>query len=118
MGGPEPEGWLLYAAVDGGFDYRFELVGRPVRVCSVDLGQEWRGIEEGLKGLVGVGGWSSIKRRRRLRRTVVLGSLPQGTRCVKQSSHSVMSSLRIQRPLPETLPWRDPEENHCRATAR
>ena len=56
VGGPEPEGWLLYAAVDGGFDYRFELMGRPVRVCSVDLGQEWRGIEEGLKGLVGGGG--------------------------------------------------------------
>ena len=52
-GEPEPEGWLLYAAVDGGFDYRFELMGRPVRVCSVDLGQEWRGIEEELKGLVG-----------------------------------------------------------------
>ena len=55
VGGPEPEGWLLYAAVDGGFDYRFELMGRPVRVCSVDLGQEWRGIERGLKGLVGDG---------------------------------------------------------------
>ena len=52
VGEVEPEGWLLYAAVDGGFDYRFELVGRPVRVCSVDLGQEWRGIEAELKGLV------------------------------------------------------------------
>ena len=30
---------------DGGFDYRFELMGRQVRVCSVDFGQEWRGIE-------------------------------------------------------------------------
>ena len=49
---PEPEGWLVYAAVDGAFDYRFELMGRAVRVCSVDLGQEWRGIEGGLKGLV------------------------------------------------------------------
>ena len=53
VGEPKPEGWLLYAAVDGGFDYRFELMGRSVRVCSVDLGQEWRGIEEELKGLVG-----------------------------------------------------------------
>ena len=48
----EPEGRLLYATVDGGFDYRFELVGRPVRVRSVDLGQEWKGIERMLKGLV------------------------------------------------------------------
>ena len=49
---PEPEGWLLYAAVDGDFDYRFELVGRPIRVCSIDLGQDWREIERDLKRLV------------------------------------------------------------------
>ena len=47
----EPEGWLLYAAVDGEFDYRFELMGRPIRVCSVDLGQDWRTVERRLKGL-------------------------------------------------------------------
>ena len=51
-GDPEPEGWLLYAAVDGDFDYRFELMGRRIRVCSIDLGQGWRGIERDLKGLV------------------------------------------------------------------
>ena len=50
---PQTEGWLLYAAVDRDFDYRFELVGQPIRVCSIDLGQEWRGIERELKGLVG-----------------------------------------------------------------
>ena len=49
---PEPEGWLLYAAVDGEFDYRFELMGRPIRVCSVDLAQEWKAIEGQLKELV------------------------------------------------------------------
>ena len=49
---PEPEGWLLYAAVDGDFDYRFELVGRQIRVCSIDLGQEWKEIERDLKRLV------------------------------------------------------------------
>ena len=49
---PEPEGWLVYAAVDGDFDYRFELMGRRIRVCSIDLEQEWRGIERDLKGLV------------------------------------------------------------------
>ena len=48
---PEPEGWLLYAAVDGDFDYRFELMGRQIRVCSIDLAQEWRGIERDLKEL-------------------------------------------------------------------
>lgn len=52
-GEPEAEGWLLYAAVEGGFDYRFELMGRRIRVCSIDLWQEWRGIEGELKGLVG-----------------------------------------------------------------
>ena len=51
---PEPEGWLLYAAVDGDFDYRFEVVGRQIRVCSIDLGQEWQGIERDLKRLVNV----------------------------------------------------------------
>ena len=49
---PEPEGWLLYAAVDGDFDYRFELMGRSIRVCSIDLAQEWREIEGDLKELV------------------------------------------------------------------
>ena len=49
---PEPEGWLLYAAVDGDFDYRFELVGRQIRVCSIDLAQGWREIEGDLRGLV------------------------------------------------------------------
>ena len=45
-------GWLLYAAVDQGFDYRFELMGRSVRVFSVDLAQEWWKIDKDLKGLV------------------------------------------------------------------
>ena len=49
---PEPEGWLLYAAVDGDFDYRFELMGRRIRVCSIDLAQGWREIEGDLKELV------------------------------------------------------------------
>lgn len=49
----EAEGWLLYAAVEGGFDCRFELMGRRIRVCSIDLGQGWRPIEEELKGVVG-----------------------------------------------------------------
>ena len=52
-GDTETEGWLLYAAVDR-FDYRFNLVGQPIRACSIDLGQEWMGIERDLKGLVGV----------------------------------------------------------------
>ena len=49
---PQPEGWLLYAAVDHGFDYRFELMGRAIRACSIDLAQEWKAIESGLKELV------------------------------------------------------------------
>ncbi|WP_419856619.1 5-methylcytosine restriction system specificity protein McrC [Candidatus Palauibacter irciniicola] len=51
-GDPAPEGWLLYAAVDGEFDYRFELMGRRIRVCSVDLSKEWQVIEQRLKRLL------------------------------------------------------------------
>jgi len=54
-GEPEPEGWLLYAAVRGEFDYRFELMGRSIRVRSVDLGQEWKAIERRLKDLASAG---------------------------------------------------------------
>lgn len=50
--GPEPEGWLLYASVDGDFDYRFELVGRRIRACSIDLSRHWREIETALLRLV------------------------------------------------------------------
>ena len=49
---PDPEGMLLYAAVDGKFDYRFELVRRRIRACSIDLSQEWREIETDLRELV------------------------------------------------------------------
>ena len=49
---PEPEGCLLYAAVDGDFDYRFELVKRRIRACSIDLSRPWREIETNLRELV------------------------------------------------------------------
>ncbi len=48
-----PEGWLLYAAVDREFDFRFELSGRKFRVCTINLNQEWRKIERDLLSLVG-----------------------------------------------------------------
>ena len=50
---PAPEGWLLYAAVDQEFDFRFELSGRKFRVCTINLNQEWRKIERDLLSLVG-----------------------------------------------------------------
>ena len=34
VGAPQPEGWLLYAAVEDDFDYRFTLAGRPIRACQ------------------------------------------------------------------------------------
>ena len=49
---PEPEGWLLYAAVDNDFDYRFELVRRRIRACSIDLSRKWREIDTDLRKLV------------------------------------------------------------------
>ncbi|MCY3776175.1 MAG: hypothetical protein OXH11_09335, partial [Candidatus Aminicenantes bacterium] len=53
--GPQPEGWLLYAAVDRGFDYRFELMSRPIRACSINLAQDWKSIESDLMNLVAAG---------------------------------------------------------------
>ena len=50
----QKQGWLLYAAGDRDFDYHFNLVGQQIRVCSLDLGQEWMGIERDLKRLVDV----------------------------------------------------------------
>ena len=49
---PAPEGWLLYAAVDQDFDFRIEILGRRFRVCSINLSQEWKKIEEDLLSLV------------------------------------------------------------------
>lgn len=49
---PLPEGWLLYAAVDGDFDFRFELMERRIRVCSIDLSKGWRQIDSDLKELL------------------------------------------------------------------
>ena len=49
---PEPEGWLLYAAVDGDFDYCYELVKRRIRACSINLSQSWQEIETALRKLV------------------------------------------------------------------
>ncbi len=53
---PRPEGWLLYAAVDGDFDYRFELVRRRIRACSIDLSREWKQIETDMRKLLNSGG--------------------------------------------------------------
>ena len=50
---PAPEGWLLYAAVDRDIDFHFELGGQRFRVCSINLSQEWKKIEEDLLLLVG-----------------------------------------------------------------
>ena len=49
---PEPEGWLLYAAVDKRFDYSFVLGGRKFRACSIDLNQHWNDIKGDLVNLV------------------------------------------------------------------
>ena len=46
------EGWLLYAAVDGDFDFRFRLAGRRIRVCSIDLSRNWREIHVRLLNLL------------------------------------------------------------------
>jgi 5-methylcytosine-specific restriction enzyme subunit McrC len=42
------EGILLYPAVSHACDYRFQLLGHSVRVCSVDLDRPWPDIESQL----------------------------------------------------------------------
>ncbi|MCY4000184.1 MAG: hypothetical protein OXF84_05155 [Bacteroidetes bacterium] len=44
----QQETWLLYAAVDEVFDYRFQLSDKQFRVCSIDLSQNWKIIEKNL----------------------------------------------------------------------
>jgi len=46
------EGWLLYASVNGTFDCHYEIGGQRVRVCSIDLWQNWKKIEEDLLDLI------------------------------------------------------------------
>jgi 5-methylcytosine-specific restriction enzyme subunit McrC len=50
---PPWEGMLLYAMADEEFDYSYELLGFPVRVCAVNLNQPWRDIHARLLGLAG-----------------------------------------------------------------
>ncbi len=46
------EGWLLYAAVDRDFDLHFEIAGRRIRVCSINLSHDWPEIETNLLNIV------------------------------------------------------------------
>ena len=82
-----PEATAIGVAVDGGFDCRFELMGRRVRVCSVDLGQEWRGS----RGLERAGTDSSrrstIRQLRCLRRSAAPGRFPRQAPAKRPSPH-------------------------------
>ena len=46
------EGILLYPTVDKHIDLRYELSGHPVRVCTIDLNQDWQDIHKDLLELV------------------------------------------------------------------
>jgi 5-methylcytosine-specific restriction enzyme subunit McrC len=50
--GMKPRGVLLYPAVRRSFDFRYELLGYSVRVCSVDLDRSWEEIENQLFRIV------------------------------------------------------------------
>ena len=57
--GPEyedAEGILLYPAVGEKVDFRAVIQGHPVRVCTVNLDQDWRGVRGDLLGVVSAGG--------------------------------------------------------------
>ena len=49
------EGILLYPAVGEKVDFRAEIQGHPIRVCTVNLDQPWQGIRADLLGVVGRG---------------------------------------------------------------
>ncbi|MCJ1962075.1 5-methylcytosine-specific restriction endonuclease system specificity protein McrC [Novosphingobium mangrovi (ex Hu et al. 2023)] len=53
--GPEfagVEGMLLYPAVNHRVDAQYQIQGHAVRIVTIDLDQEWPGIEEGLRSLL------------------------------------------------------------------
>ncbi len=51
-GWEDSEGMLLYPAVGEEFDHQFVIDGHPVRVASVNLDRNWRGIHERLLVLI------------------------------------------------------------------
>ncbi len=52
----DSEGILLYPAVGEKVDFKAKIDGHPVRVCTVNLDQDWRLIRKDLLALVGVAG--------------------------------------------------------------
>jgi 5-methylcytosine-specific restriction enzyme subunit McrC len=50
--GAPAEGMLLYPTVDRPLDLRYEIDGHPVRICTIDLMQEWKGIRGDLLQLI------------------------------------------------------------------
>lgn len=50
--GEKIEGLLLYPTVDRALDVRYEILGVPVRVKTIDLAQPWHLIRDGLKKLL------------------------------------------------------------------
>lgn len=46
------EGMLLYPTVGGSLDLRYTLLGKSVRVATLDLDQRWDAIHEQLLGLL------------------------------------------------------------------
>ena len=51
-GWEQSDGMLLYPAVSHGFDHCFEIEGRQIRAATVDLAQDWKGIEKTLLNLL------------------------------------------------------------------
>lgn len=51
--GPPVEGMLLYPVVKTRFVHDLRVMGRQIRVATVDLGQPWEGVAGELLGLVG-----------------------------------------------------------------
>lgn len=46
------EGILLYPTVDDGLNLRYHLSGHPVRICTINLNQDWRGVHQDLLALL------------------------------------------------------------------
>ena len=48
-----PEGMLVYPTTGCELDLRYEINGKPIRVCTVDLHSDWRAIRDRLNAIIG-----------------------------------------------------------------
>jgi 5-methylcytosine-specific restriction enzyme subunit McrC len=51
-GGVEPEGMLIYPKVDRVLRERYEILGKRISVCTINLNAPWQAIDEEVRALM------------------------------------------------------------------